>query len=34
MKLGVGLEAVQFDLSAAGIDPVALTDADCERMNI
>ncbi|MDE2742904.1 MAG: hypothetical protein OXI58_15030 [Gemmatimonadota bacterium] len=29
----VGLEAVQFDLSAAGIDPVELTDADCERMN-
>ena len=25
-----GLEAVQLDLTAAGIDPVALTDADCE----
>ena len=27
-----GLEAVQLDLTAAGIDPAALTDADCERI--
>ncbi|MCE2451231.1 MAG: sugar phosphate isomerase/epimerase [Candidatus Latescibacteria bacterium] len=29
-----GLEAVQFDLTAAGIDPAALTDADCERIRM
>ena len=27
-----GLEAVQLDLTAAGIDPAALTGADCERI--
>ena len=27
-----GLEAVQLDLTAAGIDPAALMDADCERI--
>ena len=27
-----GLEAVQLDLTAAGIDPAALTDADCQRI--
>ena len=27
-----GLEAVQLDLTAAGIDPAALTDVDCERI--
>lgn len=28
-----GLEAVQLDLTAVGIDPAALTDADCERIS-
>ena len=28
-----GLEAVQLDLTAAGIDPAALTDVDCERIH-
>ena len=27
-----GLEAVQFDLTAAGINPVALADADCDHI--
>ena len=27
-----GLEAVQLDLTAAGIDPATMTDADCERI--
>ena len=29
-----GLEAVQLDLTAAGIDPAVLTDADCERIRV